>query len=335
MQKKIIYNEITLIKVLATLFITWFHFKWTVPQNFAPLFIGGAIGNSLFFYASGHLLKFKEERFYGQWIVGKIIRLLPSIWVFYTLTLLLFPDRMNIAWYNFFYPTTFWFVNCILCYFLIMFLLKGKLSVPVSAEQNVNKTHRGGVNKTLLIIGLLSLSLHISYYFLYVDHHQIVIDDGSIKSWSFYFIFFLWGYYDRINPKTYKGNLKSVFVFCLSIGLFYGYKKIGGQNEMMIFLQFLLIPLLLANAIRSTLHLASYLITFNTPQWFKTICGHLSNWTLDIYIVQVFIINLTMPHIPFPLNVGIVFTLILLAAYVNNYCARKISNVLNRIILRI
>lgn len=96
----------------------------------------------------------------------------------------------------------------------------------------------------------------------------------------------------------------------------------------MIFLQFLLIPLLLANAIRSTLHLASYLITFNTPQWFKTICGHLSNWTLDIYIVQVFIINLTMPHIPFPLNVGIVFTLILLAAYVNNYCARKISNVL-------
>lgn len=144
MKKEIIYNEITLIKVLATLFITWFHFKWTVPQHFAPLFIGGAIGNSLFFYASGHLLKFKEERFYGQWIVGKIIRILPSIWVFYTLTLLLFPDRMNITWYNFFYPTTFWFVNCILCYFLIMFLLKGKLSVPVFAEKNVNKTHRGG-----------------------------------------------------------------------------------------------------------------------------------------------------------------------------------------------
>ena len=27
-------NEITLTKVLATFFITWFHFKWTVPQTF-------------------------------------------------------------------------------------------------------------------------------------------------------------------------------------------------------------------------------------------------------------------------------------------------------------
>ena len=60
-------------KVIATFFITWFHFQLVVPQKFAPLFIGGVIGNSLFFYASGYLLKFKEENYTGNWIVNKCI----------------------------------------------------------------------------------------------------------------------------------------------------------------------------------------------------------------------------------------------------------------------
>lgn len=77
------FNEITLLKVIATFCITWFHFKWTVPAQLSPLFIGGAIGNSLFFFASGFLLKFKDEQYPCEWLIKKFLRLLPSIWIFY------------------------------------------------------------------------------------------------------------------------------------------------------------------------------------------------------------------------------------------------------------
>lgn len=29
------FNEITIMKAIAAFFITWFHFKWTVPDQFA------------------------------------------------------------------------------------------------------------------------------------------------------------------------------------------------------------------------------------------------------------------------------------------------------------
>ena len=50
MPKKEFYNNITLLKVLATFLITWFHLKPYVSDILQPLFIGGALGNSLFFY---------------------------------------------------------------------------------------------------------------------------------------------------------------------------------------------------------------------------------------------------------------------------------------------
>lgn len=73
------YNDMTIMKAMATFFITWFHFKWAVPQEFANLFVGGAIGNSIFFYCSGYLLKFRNEKFKGEWLLRKAIRLLPSV----------------------------------------------------------------------------------------------------------------------------------------------------------------------------------------------------------------------------------------------------------------
>lgn len=43
------YNEITIMKAIAAFLITWFHFKWTVPDMFSNIFVGGAIGNTIFF----------------------------------------------------------------------------------------------------------------------------------------------------------------------------------------------------------------------------------------------------------------------------------------------
>lgn len=53
MDKKFYYNEITLIKIFATFFITWFHFKGIVPETLAPLFVGGELVILCFFMLPG------------------------------------------------------------------------------------------------------------------------------------------------------------------------------------------------------------------------------------------------------------------------------------------
>ena len=75
------YNHITILKVLATIFITWFHFKSFAPMPIDKLFIGGILGNSLFFFCSGYLSSIKSEKYKGEWLINKWTRIMPSIWI--------------------------------------------------------------------------------------------------------------------------------------------------------------------------------------------------------------------------------------------------------------
>jgi hypothetical protein len=64
----------------------------------------------------------------------------------------------------------------------------------------------------------------------------------------------------------------------------------------------------------------------------KKIITKISDLTLDIYIVQMILINLLMPKIPFPINVAIIFILILIAAFINNWIANRISKNLIKVL---
>lgn len=120
------FNEITIMKAIAAFFITWFHFKWTVPDQFANFFIGGAIGNAIFFFCSGYLLKFKAEKYMGEWFVKKLVRLLPSLWVFMLFSLAVDTytgQTAGFQWFNWVYPTPYWFINAIICFFLVSWII--------------------------------------------------------------------------------------------------------------------------------------------------------------------------------------------------------------------
>ncbi len=317
MAKKIFYNEITILKVIATFLITWFHFKWTVPKDYTFLFIGGAIGNSLFFYASGYLLKFRDEQFKGEWILNKITRLYPSVWVFLTLTLFLGND-LSAGWQNYLYPTPFWFINCILVFYLFVYLFKKFFS-----DSHTNK----GRNILLFIIFVI----YVVNYFINVDHSRIVLDEGGIESWFYFFFLFVWGYRDSISKKCYNGTWKSLLYFPFFIGLFYLYKTIGPKSEIALFLQFIIIPLLLSLVVLSARHFASFLCRINISETKKYIISYISNLTLDIYIVQVFLIKKLMPSMIFPLNICVIFLVILISGIIVQYLAGYVSIFLSNI----
>ena len=318
------YNEITILKVIATFLITWFHFKWSVPEQYAIFFIGGAIGNSLFFYSSGYLLKFKDEKYKGEWLVKKYFRIMLPVYCFYVILLLynlLSNTESNLSWYNFFYPTTYWFINAILCFFLVVYSIR---------IVNNNLRMEGKIYKMILFSIFI---LYILNYIFFVENHcAIIMDGGGVEVWFYFFLFFLWGLYDKQHSVKTNGNITSLLKVLFTIGLFYLYKKIAVYNDWLTELQVVLIPLLLALILQSFKELASFFYRYKLSVPKQRILNFLSNLTLDIYIVQMFLINLLMPQIIFPYNVLIIMVIIVFAAYINNKITSLISFYFNKAI---
>lgn len=328
------YNEITIMKAIAAFLITWFHFKWTVPDMFSNIFVGGAIGNTIFFYCSGYLLKFNEEKFKGEWLIKKIIRLLPSVWIFMLFVCLFnFIRNQQLVYsiFNWIYPTTYWFINAILFFFLVIYILK----VFFILDLNLNSSKCESIlkNKFWLLI-FITIILYVSNYFLFVkEHHKVVMDDGSVKCWFYFFIFFLYGYYAKLRKKVLVvKHWSQVVFFPCSIGLFYFYKKSAENFPILAELQFIIIPLCLFLVLYTSRYFAIWIYNLNLLKPIQKVLTCLSNITLDIYIVQVYLINWLMPEISFPINIIVLFIIIVIAAIINKNIADRIGKfILNHI----
>lgn len=316
------YNEVTIMKAIATLFITWFHFKWTVPEALSPFFIGGAIGNSIFFFCSGYLLKFKEERFWGQWMVQKYLRVMIPVWIVYVMMTcgdVLRGVGMNAGWQHWIYPTYFWFVNSILFYFLIVFTTRRWI--------DAGRGDASCQRRNLVILGFATFVANVLWYvFLVENKSAIVMDEGGLKCW-FFFFFFLWGYYVRNYGDKVKGSKWAWIEAPLSLALFYGYKKLA--VGWMIEWQVVIVPVLLAYVIYAYRRLAKTLLTFEFPNSIKAVIMFFASITLEIYIVQMYLINWLMPQMIFPLNMFISLLCILIMAYFVHVVAAWLSSKLS------
>lgn len=315
------YNEITWLKVIAATFIIWFHLKWYVPQEFAPLFIGGAIGNSLFFFCSGYLLKFKSERYLGQWILKKYIRLMPAVWITYILcsATYSFTDcywvPINLG--TWLLPKYYWFICSLLLYYTICWICKQFLT---------NKNCQ--INIILIIF--ITCFVQLIWYLLFCETTNVNIDGGNIKAWYF-FVFFLWGYYCKQRQIKYQIPKWTIFTAPFSLALFFGYKIVAVNNIYLTYCQVFIIPLILSFAIFSFCGIAQILTSITIPSLIKKYVSFVSNITLEIYVVQVHIAEYVMPHILFPYNIVVTVLLIFLIAYIVNRLINLISSWSERI----
>lgn len=291
---KFFFNEITLLKVIAVCLITWFHFKWTVPQQYANLFIGGAFGNSLFFYSSGYLLKVKRDMFCGEWFIRKYIRIMPAVWGM-CLVSMIFGKFYHIT--EFIYPTPFWFVNSILCYFFVIYIILYK---PFRSIMQVNE------NKYILSrLGMLFVFVIIVYLldvYLFVKLNSIILDSGGWKC-MYFFLYLIWGMYDRYKGVEVHANKISFLLTPLFFGLFFVYKILAPRYELLITFQFVFIPVLLGLIIYSLRMLVAEMIKWKYSDNTKILLNKISTLTLEIYVVQMIVIDNLMPLILFPLNI--------------------------------
>lgn len=335
MKNEIRYNEITILKVIAMSFITWFHFKWFVPETYSFIFIGGAIGNSIFFFCSGFLLNIKEEKYCGQWLLNKYIRLMPVVWSYYIVVLiieLIIDDQLIIIsnLKEWLYPDQFWFIQAILFYYFCIYIYN------IFYKRHIRKNYTDKYIDVKLLSAIFVL-IHILWYFLYVEKTKIVIDEGGIKSWFFWCLFFLWGYYcktkDVYNKKIQKQVEKMpkwvvLTLPCLSIVMLFAYKHLF-NNNIGSFLQFMIIPLILFFIVYSFLLLSCFLVNVPIPIICKKVLCYFSNITLEIYVVQMFLIKLIMSEFMFPVNIMISLCSIVIFACIVNTMAIKIRKKLS------
>lgn len=301
------YNHVTILKVAATMFITWFHFKSFIPTPIDKLFIGGMLGNSLFFYCSGYLSSIKTEQYKGEWLINKWSRIMPSVWIG-TILLLLVKD---IKIYNFIYPTSFWFINALLIFYIIFYILKKIIS-----------------KRKILCVNFI-LVIHTFYYYFFVDHTQIVMDGGGLKIWFYCFLFFLYGFYTKNKNIKGSNNKYSLVKSLITIVVFYLYKELANIYSPLIFWQFIIQPLILFVFIHFSIESAHYIASIKISNKLKHVLSIISNLTLDIYVIQITIINLIEQiNIKWPYKIGISIILILIGAY---WC-NKISNLAGNII---
>lgn len=251
----------------------------------------------------------------GEWFVKKLVRLLPSLWVFMLFSLAVDTytgQTAGFQWFNWVYPTPYWFINAIICFFLVSWI--------------INK-----INKRKNILGgwLISsvLILHVLWYCFFVDHDRISLDDGEFKCWFYFFAIFLWGYYMKANekPGSSKGRVLMALGFPIMICAFFAFKKNAERHGALINLQVVAIPVLLALIVYTSRHLALLVFNARLPQWLKSIMVMMSNLTLDIYIVQMFFIDRLMPTMPFPLNVLVTLCVIFIASIINKNIADRIA----------
>ncbi len=296
------HQDTQFLRFIAILLIINSHLDKYYPiQSIAS---GGAIGNAIFFFLSAfgiYISQQKRNRNFDEWILGRIKRIYPTIWV--TVILLLMPVMLingdlsskNILQFigNFFYPP-YWFIQALLVFYIITFpLLK-----------SIKK------QKELILFGVLFL-IYLGSYLTWID-----MSKWSIEKIPFviinYFIIFIFGIFiARRNDKIiYSGIMNYIWLF-LFVGLIYLHKYFitkGILIEFQFVQQAALYPMLyyLLKISRSPFVLS---ILMNNKS-FSRIVNFIANITLEIYIVhETIILYVLKAKLPFPLNLIVLLTL--------------------------
>ena len=244
-------------------------------------------------------------------MLHKYIRIIPSVWIATIITIF---AGINTHWYEWGYPTHFWFVNAILCFFLIYWMF--------------HKWIDKHPYKTIILISIL----HIIWYLALVDHTFLSLDSVGIKIWFYNFNFFLFGHYissKSISVPNIKNKFLNIVLPIICIILFFGYKTLCKHYPQLCFWQFILMPLILFFFIFFTYQLMTKLAVIKIPYTIQHILSYISNMTLDIYVVQIAImIIIGKLNLAFPTNIIIM----LLCICVVSYMCYKMANIITQYI---
>ena len=311
---------ITVLRALAACIITNSHYVGVYPTDLIAN--GGLFGDVIFFAVSGFCLTNVKNSF-PKWYGKRLVRIFPAVLIITAIyaalkihTLELTP--MGII-NSFLYPTNYHFVASIIV-----------LYIPFYAVMKIQKLREN----IPVVAGVTALIWLLIYIFVY-DKSYYHID--TVREPMIRFLFFfamLLGAYFKDNMEKYR-NKKSIISWILLPVLFVGYfasklmfSRIDSISNFQIINQFVLFVLLVVT-FRCFMSIDNWLEKL--PKWIKAIITFISGITLEIYLVQIGIID-DLNILPFPLNWLLITGVIVLLAFILNKVAVLIQKGLDKLL---
>lgn len=300
---------ITFLRAIAACIITNAHYTGIYPTDLIAN--GGLLGDVLFFAVSGYCLynvKFPLSiAGFARWYGKRIWRIYPPVLIITATFMILGVYSMgeNGVFWWYIYPTCYHFVASIMALYILFFFimridtLKGKIPVIML-----------GVSVTWLIV-----------YFTVYDRSYYHID--TVREPMIRFLFLesmLLGAWFRQRDKELRDKFRAVYpVAAIIASMIYFiskllFSKIASISNLQ-FLNQIALFLLLYFIFRTSCGLDGKLERM--PKTIKTAVNHISDMTLEIYVVQYGIIQLVKfwGGGVFPVNWIILTTAILFTAF--------------------
>lgn len=311
---------ITVLRALAACIITNSHYVGVYPTDLIAN--GGLFGDVIFFAVSGFCLTNVKDSF-PKWYGKRLVRVFPAVIIISLIYVLLGihelePSVKGVV-SSFIYPTAYHFVASIIV-----------LYIPFYAVMKIQKLREN----IPVVAGVTALIWLLIYIFVY-DKSYYHID--TVREPMIRFLFFfamLLGAYFKLSMEKYR-NKKSIVSWILLPVLFVGYfasklifSRIDSISNFQIVNQFVLFVLLVVT-FRCFMSIDSWLEKL--PKWIKSVITFVSGITLEIYLVQIGIID-DLNILPFPLNWLLITGVIVLLAFILNKVAVLIQKGLDKLL---
>jgi len=298
---------IDFLRALAMALITNSHYTGVYPTDLIAN--GGLLGDVIFFAVSGFCLSNIKLPFH-KWYFKRIMRIYPIIWIitlFYLAIGAYRYDSVIIFAREMFIPVGYHFVTSIMLLYIPYYLF-------VYLEKKYGESYKGKIDLTVFTIAAV-LAAWLTVYLFFYDRSYYHIDNVREPMIRFlYFEAMLIGYYIKKHLELFE-NKKGIFKWIITFGLFGTYfasKMLFVKKPSVSSLQILNQYVLLALLIGVFVCVASLSDRLDKlPDFIKNIISYLAKITLEIYVVQIVIIE-RFRYLKFPVN-WIVITAIIVA----------------------
>lgn len=261
---------------------------------------GGAIGDALFFFASGFTLFLGKKMRFDNWYKRRINRIYPSILATAIFVYVIWHFSENIG--DIMIGKRYWFIGCILVYYVLLYPIKefrdGKYAMHC-----------------MMLGGIVCILLYFIFYY------GTPFYGGGLFRCFAYFLIMLQGAIMGKNMSAYHYKHIYLLLLALSVGIWYGLFFVG-KNNWLLLVSF--VPLF---------GVTRYLYLVCCAPWFhhlynKKIVGNIlfiiSQLCLEVYLIQKFVFTDSLNHI-FPLNIPIIMLAVIMLAYLIKVFSNFIS----------
>ena len=281
---------IDILKFVAVFMVMNSHMAICYPK-YSILATGGAIGDALFFFASGFTLFLGGNMRFDNWYKRRINRIYPSILATSIFTYVIWGFSENIG--DILIGKRYWFIGCIMIYYVLLY--------PIKIYQDGKYAFH-----SMILGGIFC----IIAYFLFFNNGKSFYGGGLYRC-MVYFLIMLQGAIMGKKMNTYHYKHIYIIMFVLSVVLWFAIFHLGKDNW---FLLFSFIPLFGVTRYLYLVCCAPVFTKMYNNKYTGNILFVISQLCLEVYLIQKFVFTDAYNHL-FPLNVPFIMLCVIILAY--------------------